>query len=129
MVLRPMTSRNLISHVCRTRRFIMAILHSKQGLLCDKSKPVFIRYCRPGKVFLKSYTFTPFQTTKSSTTPNLRPFAGDRLFADYQLFCVFHNAFRSNLPQYRLTFYKTTNLRLAQIESICRQKIKCYSRH
>ena len=28
---------NLISHVCETRNFVMAILHSKQGLLCYKS--------------------------------------------------------------------------------------------
>ena len=35
-VLRPMTSRSLISHVCETRKIIMAILHWKQGLLCDK---------------------------------------------------------------------------------------------
>ena len=31
-----MTSLNLISHVCETRKFVMAILHWKQGLLCDK---------------------------------------------------------------------------------------------
>ena len=28
--------KNLISHVCKTRKFVMAILHGKQGLLCDK---------------------------------------------------------------------------------------------
>ena len=33
----PMTSLNLVSHVCETRTFVMAILHRKQGLLCDKS--------------------------------------------------------------------------------------------
>ena len=32
-----MTSRNLISHVCETRKFVMAILHGKQGMLCDKT--------------------------------------------------------------------------------------------
>ena len=32
-----MTSLNLILHVCETRKFVMAILHWKQGLLCDKS--------------------------------------------------------------------------------------------
>ena len=31
-----MLSVNLISHVRKTRKFIMAILHGKQGLLCDK---------------------------------------------------------------------------------------------
>ena len=31
-----MMSRNLISHMFETRKFIMAILHWKQGLLCDK---------------------------------------------------------------------------------------------
>ena len=32
-----MTSLNLISHdVCKTRKFVMAILHWKQGLICDK---------------------------------------------------------------------------------------------
>ena len=31
-----MTSLNLISHVCETRKFAMAILHRKQRLLCDK---------------------------------------------------------------------------------------------
>ena len=31
-----MTSLNLISHVCETRKFVMAILDWKQGLLCDK---------------------------------------------------------------------------------------------
>ena len=29
---------NLISHVCQTRKFVMAISHGKQGLLCDKYK-------------------------------------------------------------------------------------------
>ena len=28
---------NLISHVCDTRKFVMAILHRKQGLSCDKA--------------------------------------------------------------------------------------------
>ena len=32
----PMTSRNLISHVCKTRKFVMALSHWKQRLLCDK---------------------------------------------------------------------------------------------
>ena len=32
-----MTSGNLISHACETRKFLMAILHWKQGLLCDKN--------------------------------------------------------------------------------------------
>ena len=27
-----------ISHVCETRKFVMAILHWKQGLLCDNLK-------------------------------------------------------------------------------------------
>ena len=31
-----MTSWNLISHVFETRKFVMALLHWKQGLLCDK---------------------------------------------------------------------------------------------
>ena len=35
-VLRSSTSWNLISNVCETRKFVMAILHGKQGLLCDK---------------------------------------------------------------------------------------------
>ena len=34
----PMTSWNLTSHVFETRKFVMAILHWKQGLLCDKYK-------------------------------------------------------------------------------------------
>ena len=34
-----MTSRNLISHVYKARKFVMAILHGKQGLLCDKTFP------------------------------------------------------------------------------------------
>ena len=33
-----MTSCNPISHVCETRIFVMAILHWKRGLLCDKKK-------------------------------------------------------------------------------------------
>ena len=33
-----MTSRNLISHVCETRKLVMAILHWKQGLSFDKMK-------------------------------------------------------------------------------------------
>ena len=28
--------KSYISHVCETRKFVMAILHWKQGLLCDK---------------------------------------------------------------------------------------------
>ena len=32
-----MTSWNLISHVLETRKFVMAVLHLKQGLLCDKT--------------------------------------------------------------------------------------------
>ena len=37
---RSMTSSNLISNVCETRKFVMAILHGKQGLLCDtRSSP------------------------------------------------------------------------------------------
>ena len=28
---------NLISHVCETRKFVMAILHRKQGFLCGKN--------------------------------------------------------------------------------------------
>ena len=35
-VLWPMASLNLISHVCETRKFAMAILHWEQRLLCDK---------------------------------------------------------------------------------------------
>ena len=31
-----MASWNLISHVCESRKFVLAILHWKQGLLCDK---------------------------------------------------------------------------------------------
>ena len=30
-----MTSGNLISHVRKVRKFVIAILHRKQGLLCD----------------------------------------------------------------------------------------------
>ena len=37
-----MTSLNLISHVLETRKFVTAILHSKQGLLCDKYFFVYI---------------------------------------------------------------------------------------
>ena len=33
---RSVTSSKLISHVCETRKFVMALLHGKQGLLCDK---------------------------------------------------------------------------------------------
>ena len=36
-----MTSLNLYSHVCETRKFVMAILHWKEGLLFDKLKSVF----------------------------------------------------------------------------------------
>ena len=32
-----MTSWNLISHVLEKRKFVMAVLHWKQGLLCDNS--------------------------------------------------------------------------------------------
>ena len=32
-----MTLRNLISHVCETRKIVMAILEWKYRLLCDKS--------------------------------------------------------------------------------------------
>ena len=31
-----MTSSNLISHVCDIRKFVIAILPWKQGVLCDK---------------------------------------------------------------------------------------------
>ena len=34
-----MTSLNLISRVCDTRKYLMAILHWKQGLLCDERCP------------------------------------------------------------------------------------------
>ena len=37
-VLWPMTSWNLISHVCDTRKFVMTILYWQHGLLCDKRK-------------------------------------------------------------------------------------------
>ena len=39
-----MTSLNLISHVCETRKFVMAILHWKQGLelLCDKLRYIIV---------------------------------------------------------------------------------------
>ena len=40
-VLWPMTSLNFISHVCETRKFVMAILHRKQGLLCDETLSMF----------------------------------------------------------------------------------------
>ena len=33
-----MTSLNLISHMCKTRKFVMAILHWKQGSLCDRNE-------------------------------------------------------------------------------------------
>ena len=39
-----MTSSNLTSHVYKTRTFVMAILHWKQGLLCDKYLYVFPSY-------------------------------------------------------------------------------------
>ena len=32
----PVTSWNLTLQVCETRKFVMAVLHWKQGLLCDK---------------------------------------------------------------------------------------------
>ena len=32
---RSVTSLNLISHVFETRKIVIAILHGKQGLLCD----------------------------------------------------------------------------------------------
>ena len=32
-----MTSRNLISHVYKTGKFVIAILRGKQGLLCDNT--------------------------------------------------------------------------------------------
>ena len=35
-----MMSWNLILHVCETRKFVMAILHGKQGLLCDKMQTI-----------------------------------------------------------------------------------------
>ena len=35
-----MASLNLISHLCDTRKFVLAILHWKQGLLCDKSQSI-----------------------------------------------------------------------------------------
>ena len=37
-----MTSLSLISHVCETRKFVMAILHGKQGLLCDKTHSLYV---------------------------------------------------------------------------------------
>ena len=44
-----MTSWNLISHVSETRKFVMAILHWKQGLLCDKTKSIIncVHVCQP----------------------------------------------------------------------------------
>ena len=42
-----MTSCNFISHVCKARKFVIAILHGKQGLLCDKS--IIVEYGNLGK--------------------------------------------------------------------------------
>ena len=46
-----MKSSNLISHVCGTRKFENAILHWKQGLLCDKEPSrdasILIAYTHP----------------------------------------------------------------------------------
>ena len=39
IVLCPMMSLNLISHVCETRKFVMPILHRKHGLLRGKAQP------------------------------------------------------------------------------------------
>ena len=38
-----MTSLNLISYVCETRKFVMAILLWKQGLSCDKSTCISVK--------------------------------------------------------------------------------------
>ena len=37
-----MTSWNLISHMCKTGKFVMAILYWKQWLLCDKTVSEFV---------------------------------------------------------------------------------------
>ena len=36
---------NLIQHLCETRNFVMAILHWKQGLLCDKDIHQELKMC------------------------------------------------------------------------------------
>ena len=41
-----MTSLNIILHAFETRKFVMALLHGKQGLLCDKSmEQEFTKFC------------------------------------------------------------------------------------
>ena len=54
-----LTTLNLISHVSETRKFVMAILHWKQGSLCDKiCSSTVIERQKPTKI----YNFSQFST-------------------------------------------------------------------
>ena len=43
-----MTSLNVILHVSETRKFVMATLHGKQGLICDETRSQGLVLCRYG---------------------------------------------------------------------------------
>ena len=57
-----MTSWNLISHMCETRKFVMAMLQWTQGLLCDKN---FLKFCCPIKELIRVITKGDEYTPKS----------------------------------------------------------------
>ena len=67
-----MMSRNLISHVCKTRKFVMAILHQKQGLLCDKNEFQTLAKCKQ-----KIDLIQPFPNDNISDCSKLKEFADD----------------------------------------------------
>ena len=116
-----MTSKYLISHVCETRKFVMAILHRKQWLLCDKKQTITklwiieTHFCQPViplslSIDYLTTTVLTLSQTSSCFDVSFENSVGKGEIARYEQFLLFPQCF---LPIWRTScrFYQICNCR------------------
>ena len=83
-----MTSLNLKTHIFETRKFVMAILHWKQGLLCDKYFFSVIREMSAESLHHTGSKFEPMRVCKgpyvNKTKSKSLPLNGLIIFKRFQ---------------------------------------------
>ena len=102
---------NLISHACETRKFVMATLHWKQGLLCDTgvyhrqgSSPIYLYSAVWNHEFI-----APFPKLNILYSSKLKEFADDNFEFDWNG-RKFSKRVESILSFSRNVFYTSQNI-------------------
>ena len=113
---RSMTSWNLISHVCKTRKFVMAILNKKQRLLWDKKK----KYLTHALGFyyqtvVRTLYWSLLHVMKNSTV--LFRLGMYKILDGLTWLCI---------VLYGLIHYQMTNFRLFQTKNVCRRQFQIW---